>query len=125
MAVDRKKLRRSIVDDVAFRAALRAHEALRSAVQVAPNANIARAVSIIERAMLRLCEAIHAYEKPVKAESWRRARALFSRAIGIVGLDRGLPEATRLSILQILECDVLPPIGGLLRWAEGCRKASS
>ncbi|MCA9545900.1 MAG: helix-turn-helix domain-containing protein [Myxococcales bacterium] len=72
----------------------------------------------------RLCEALclvaeghHAYASRAKVAAWVAARRTLSHAVARLYLVAPVPEP----LLHALEGEVLPRLGGLIRWAEGLK----
>jgi len=79
----------------------------------------ARARRVLESALLSLCEAVHTWRREPKLVALRRARGGFSRCAGLLMLGAGgALEDPELAWVVRLENEVLPSLGGLLRWAE-------
>ncbi len=112
--------RKSVADLDAFRHAKEAWIALRQGVpgeELSPS--ILRAGRLLERGLLSLAEATHAFDVPSKRRVLRRARSLISRAVGHLLLSMpSIPPEPLRSIVVRIETEVLPAIGGLLRWTE-------
>jgi len=97
---------------------LRAFEAARAVFEGLPQSPDVRAAGdALREGMRALAEGHHQYDVAVKIEALTRARGQFSRAAAdLLVLHDVVPAAVRLA--AVIEADVLPPIGGLLRRAE-------
>lgn len=116
----RTRRRRSIADLDTFRAANAVRGALLSAAATAEDVALGRAARSMRSGLLELCEGVHAFEASSKIRALRRARRSFSRAVGLLLIDDcgSTPDGVRHSIVERLETEVLPSLGGLLRWSE-------
>ncbi|QDU67648.1 hypothetical protein Pla86_27350 [Planctomycetes bacterium Pla86] len=78
--------------------------------------------SAAERALLSgllaVCEGVHAYDADRKGEALRRARCLMSRCVGLLLIQDAEPEGEQLAWAARIESEVLPTLGGLIRWSE-------
>jgi hypothetical protein len=76
-----------------------------------------RARRVIARAMRELAAACHEFAAERRAPMLRRAR---TRLAGLVatGHSAAAGDADALAVVDRIEREVLPPIGGLLRWLE-------
>lgn len=73
----------------------------------------------LRSALLVMCEGHHEYERSAKLDALRRSRGRLSRCVGHLLLPPGDPLADPLHRwIQAIETEVLPRIGGLLRWVE-------
>jgi excisionase family DNA binding protein len=74
----------------------------------------------LEAGLLLLAEGAHAFDRDSKLLALRNARARLAQACGRLALQPGrmLGALTGSGLLQSIEQEVLPALGGLLRWAE-------
>lgn len=115
-----KRPRRSALDFDAFRAGKKILDVLTARVRSDPSSERAsRAVQFLDRGLMRMCEGLYAYDLPSKVRALRAARAFISRSIACIffAASDG-PSVVAPSEIALLETEVLPAIGGLLRWSE-------
>ena len=114
--------RRSIVDVDCFRAACEVWRELSGREDSAPRpSSHVDAAAEMRRGLLELSHGVAAFDPVTKVDALRAARRCFSYAlaclwIGPIGVDPEQHLAVRL------ESEVLPALGGLLRWSERLRE---
>ncbi len=116
--------RRSVLDMDAYRAGGSVLAEL-AALQIAvpSSSDLGRTTTAVETALLRLAEATYAYAAEDKITALRGARAEVSRAVGWLFMRPPADFASKFHAMAIrLETEVLGPIGGLIKWAEGLRQ---
>jgi len=115
-ATDRRRKRRSLLDLIPFTEGVR----LLREIAAAPPASTAyrSAQRRLRRALLALAAGAAEYDARQRALSLRRARLHFACAASLLLAAPEPPDARVLGWCERIEHDVLPPIGGLLRWAE-------
>jgi len=110
-----QRRRRSVIDEVAFRAA----HALRSELRASPHPAAAPAAEAIEEGLVSLALALHEWRSEPRLEALTRTRAAMSRAVAGLLLAGPLPPADPVRGWVVsLEHEVLPPLSGLFRRAE-------
>lgn len=115
-ATDRRRARRSILDLIPFTHGV---HLLREVATTTPApANRDLVLRGLRDALLDLAAGSAEYDTRLRAESLRRARGGFARVAGLLLATVEAPDARSLQWCERIEHDVLPPIGGLLRWAE-------
>ncbi len=108
--------RRSFVDLESFRAAHALLAEVRAANGTGPTGSLARS---IEEGIEELCIGACAFDVETKLPALRRARAAFARSLARVLAGAPMPPgAPHVDWARRLEEDILPALGGLLRWAE-------
>ncbi|MCA8957320.1 MAG: helix-turn-helix domain-containing protein [Planctomycetes bacterium] len=113
----RDRRSRSVVDLHAFRAG---QELLRELAALEPTETRTQTARAIRAALLDLGAGTYEFDRATRAASFRRARRRLARTIcRLVLAEQGAPE---LHVCARIENDMLPPIGGLLRWAETPRR---
>jgi excisionase family DNA binding protein len=110
-----QRRRRSVVDEVAFRAA----HALRTQLQSSGVPEATEAAGAVQDALYALAHGLHEWSPDRKHAAFGQARAAVTRAIARLLLDAPIPppEPVRTWV-EVLEQELLPPIAGLCRQAE-------
>lgn len=105
--------RRSVIDELAFRAA----HALR--IQLRENAAAPDAVAAVEDVLYAVARGTHEWRTDAKLAAFGQARGAATRAITRLLVDGPIPAVEPVRTwVEILEHEVLPPIAGLCRQAE-------
>ncbi|MCC7011182.1 MAG: helix-turn-helix domain-containing protein [Planctomycetes bacterium] len=120
-ATDRGPRRRSVADLDCFRAAQRVLRDMRAQApgDASATSDLARAREQVEAGLLHLSEASHLYHPRLKLRATRHAHSAFARAVGLLFLEvDAAPAPPRLAWIVALESEVLPAVGGLMRWSE-------
>ncbi len=112
------RTRRSVVDEIAFRAA----HALRQSLRASAHPAASPAADAVEDGLIHLGAALHQWGPETRLTALREARAAMSRATVLLLLDAPMPpEDPVRGWVVALEHEVLPPIAGLFRRAERSR----
>ncbi len=75
------------------------------------------AKDLLQTALMDLAEGHHEYEREAKRRALSQARVNISRCVALLLL------AEELEAAQRLEAEALPPLAGLIRWAEKLKEA--
>lgn len=115
---DGKKRRRSALDFDALRAGKSIFDGLALRAEVPSATDVQkRALRYFDRGLLRLCEALYTFDLAAKIRQLRASRSLISRCIGCLVL-AAPPTMPPIETIERIEVEILPAIGGLLRWSE-------
>lgn len=123
MATTRDRRTRSVGDLHAFAAGTELLREMATDQSAADAEAEVRARDLIHRAMLRLCCGFVEFDAGLRATHLRAARHKLARALGLLLATPQAPSDRVLGWCQRLEHDVIPPIGGLLRWADKSRRS--
>jgi len=123
-ATTHARRRRSVLDLDAFRAARGAVEALaKEASAVHAARDLRRAVALASRAVLFLAQGVHEFDPLRKAARLNAARCRFASSVALVHAADSAPTTMVLRALESIEQEVMPLIGGLLRWSRQRRRS--
>jgi excisionase family DNA binding protein len=118
-AATRTRRRRSLLDLDAFRIARQAVRELEQAAgDLCATHDLRRAAAYAHRAVLRLGEGVHEFELPRKAARLNAARRGLAHSVALIHAAQDVPHGALLSPLERIEQEVMPLIGGLLRWSR-------
>ncbi len=124
LAATQGQRRRSLADLDAFRYGAEVLDRIRAAEDEAlPESAREVVTGELEQALLALAEAAEQFEREVKLEALRRARAALARVTGALLLHAGIPPREPVhSWVVDLESKVLPAVAGFARWTDGLRR---
>jgi excisionase family DNA binding protein len=112
----RDRKRRSVMDLAPFAAGVRLLRDFGAAPE--PPADLPRATRLVRTALMAIAAGSCEFLPQRRADELRRARACLARVVGLLLSTPQEPTATVAGWCARIEQEIVPPLGGLLRWVE-------
>jgi excisionase family DNA binding protein len=119
---NRERKRRSVLDLAPFAAGVRLVRELGAAPQDA-HPDLLRAIALLRAALMALATASFEFQPVRRANALGRARVLMGRVVGLLLSSPQAVSPAAAGWCACIEQEIVPPIGGLLRWLEGSRRS--
>jgi excisionase family DNA binding protein len=117
----RGRKRRSVLDLVPFAASVRLVRELGAVSE--PSLDLQRVTKLVRAALMAMASASFEFQPQLRARDLRRARSHLGRAVGLLLSSPQEPTPAVVAFCARIEQEIVPPIGGLLRWIERGRRS--